>query len=304
MKQKLVVAVVLMGGCIGYAQTLRPTQTLKVALDLVLVPVTVTDSQNRPVTGLRAEDFHVWEDKVEQQLEYVSSDDTPVSLGLVFDTSGSMGAAFAAARSAATTFLKTGNPDDEYFLVEFNEKPKIAQAFTPDVRRLQQEIISGGAQGSTAFLDAVYLALETVKRGTHPRKALLMITDGEDNHSRYSFHDVKEMLKESDVQLYAIDPVSAPNPRSRGLGRQLLQELAESTGGRVVFPESLDDLDQICRQISLELKSQYVLAYVPSNKTPDGKWRKLRVKVASPGSTARLNVRSRTGYYAAQSADN
>lgn len=180
----------------------------------------------------------------------------------------------------------------------------MAQNFTTDVRKLQQDIISHAAQGYTAFLDAIYLALNTVKRGNYPRKALLMITDGEDNHSRYSLHDVKEMLKESNVQLYAIDPVYAPNPKSRGAGRQLLEEFAEMTGGRVVFPESLNDLDRVCEQISLELKSQYVLGYIPSNTAPDGKWRKLRVKVTPPKGMSRLNVRSRTGYYATQAAGN
>ena len=303
MKQKLAIAVILLFGSIGSAQSTQksaPHQSIKVALDVVLVPVTVTDSQNRPVEGLHAENFHIWEDKVDQKIQYFSSEDTPVSLGLVFDTSGSMSSTLHVARSAASTFLKTGNPDDEYFLVEFNDRPQIAQNFTTDVGRLQRHLISRGAQGFTAFLDAVYLALENVRLGNYPRKALLMITDGEDNHSRYTLDDVKGMLKESDVQLYAIGPVYAPYLKPRRAGRELLEELAEATGGRAVFPDSIDDLEQICAQISLELKSQYVLGYVPSNTAADGKWRKLRVKVNPPSGMSHLNVRARAGYYATQ----
>ena len=307
MQYKLMIAVTLLLCAIGYAQSTQrsvPHQSIKVALDVVLVPVTVTDSQNRPIEGLRAENFHVWEDKIEQKVRYFSSEDTPVSVGLVFDTSGSMSYKFDAARSAARHFLKTGNPDDEYFLLEFNDRPRIAQNFTTDVGRLQRDLDSGGAKGWTAFLDAVYLALENVRLGNHPRKALLMITDGLDNHSRYTLDDVKEMLKESDVQLYAIGIGYAPYLNPRGGGRVLLQELAESTGGRAVFPSSINELEEICAQISLELKSQYVLGYVPSNTTADGKWRKLRVKVNPPNGMPHLNVRARAGYYATQTIDN
>src|SRR5437016_626332 len=307
MQHKLMIAVTLLFCAIGYAQSTQrsvPHQSIKVALDVVLVPVTVTDSQNRPIEGLRAENFHVWEDKIEQKVQYFSSEDTPVSVGLVFDTSGSMSYTFDVARSAARHFLKTGNPDDEYFLLEFNDRPRISQNFTTDVGRLQRDLDSGGAKGWTAFLDAVYLALENVRLGNHPRKALLMITDGLDNHSRYTLDDVKEMLKESDVQLYAIGIGYAPNLNPRGGGRVLLQGLAELTGGWAVFPSSINELDEICAQISLELKSQYVLGYVPSNATADGKWRKLRVKVSPPNGISHLNVRARAGYYATQTVDN
>jgi len=307
MKQKLAIAAIFLFAVIGYAQSIQRRAShpsIKVALDVVLVPVTVTDNQNRPVEGLHAENFQIWDDKVEQKIQYFSSEDTPVSLGLVFDTSGSMSSTLNAARSAASTFLKTGNPEDEYFLVEFNDRPQIAQNFTTDVGRLQRDLISREAQGYTAFLDAVYLALQNVRLGSYPRKALLMITDGEDNHSRYTLDDIKEMLKESDVQLYAIGPIYAPYLKPRGAGRALLEELAEVTGGRAVFPNSVDELEEICAQISLELKSQYVLGFVPSNTTADGKWRKLRVKVNPLTGMSHLNVRARAGYYAAQTANN
>jgi Ca-activated chloride channel homolog len=304
MKQKPVLGLILLFTLLGQARSAQrsatPGESLKVNLDVVLVPVTVTDSENRPVVGLTTENFHIWEDKVEQKIQYFSSEDSPASVGLVFDVSGSMSNQLSVARSAASTFLKTGNPEDEYFLVEFNDQPRVAQNFTRDVGRLERDLISDGAQGYTAFLDAVYLALEHLRLGTHPRKALLMITDGLDNHSRYTLEDVKEMLKESDVQLYAIGAVYAPYQKPPTAGRALLQELAELTGGRAVFPDSINKLDEICAQIALELKSQYVLGYVPSNTGSDGKWRKLKVKVTPPAGMSHLNVRARAGYYPAQ----
>jgi Ca-activated chloride channel family protein len=300
-KQKLVITVILLFGLIGSARSAQksvPDPSIRVDLDVVLVPVTVTDSQNRPVEGLHAENFRIWEEKVEQKIQYFSSEDTPVSVGLVFDTSGSMSTTLDTARSAASTFLKTGNPEDEYFLIEFNDRPRIAQNFTTNVDRLQSDLIFDGAHGFTAFLDAVYLAIEHVRLGNYPRKALLMITDGEDNHSRYTLDDIKELLKESDVQLYAIDTSFSHYSKTRNAGRELLQELADLTGGRAAFPNSIGELGEICSQISLELKSQYVLGYLPSNTTTDGKWRKLRVKVNPPTGMSHVNVRAKPGYYA------
>lgn len=301
MKQQLAIGILFLFGIIGYAksaQTPRPQSSLKVSLDVVLVPVNVTDSHNRPVEGLHAENFQIWEDKIEQKIEYVSADDTPLSVGLVFDVSGSMRNVLNVARSAASTFLKTGNSEDDYFLVEFSDRPHIAQQFTRDANRLTNDLIFHGAEGFTAFFDALYLALENVRFGDHPRKALLMITDGGDNHSRYTLDDIKGMLKESDAQLYAIGVGLQPYPKRREPGRELLQELAELTGGRAVFPSSSEELGEICAEISLELKSQYVLGYVPLNTATDGKWRKLRVKVNPPVGMTRLEVRTKTGYYA------
>jgi Ca-activated chloride channel family protein len=301
-KKSLAVGVIVVSGLIAYARTAEKSRldtSIKVGLDVVLVPVTVTDDHYRPVEGLHADNFQIWEDKVDQHIEYFSPEDTPVSTGILLDISGSMRSGFNASRSAAATFLKTGNSEDEYFLVEFSDSPKIAQNFTTDVNKLERTLAFLGAQGYTAFLDAVYMALENVRFGVHPRKALLMITDGEDNHSRYTLNDVKEMLKESDAQLYAVD-MGYHSAKGHNPGRSLLDELTELTGGRVLSPRSMDDLDEICAQISRELKSQYVLGYVSSNKSADGKWRKLRVKVNPPVGAPRMNVRVKAGYYAAQ----
>jgi Ca-activated chloride channel family protein len=300
-KQSLLLAVILLSSLFTYAKNTEKRRTdgsLQVALNVVLVPVTVPDEHNRPVEGLRPSDFQIWEDKIGQQIQYFSLEDTPVSVGLVFDVSGSMRSAFDAARSAAVKFLQTGNQEDEYFLVEFSDTARIAQNFTTDSNKLQADLAFLGAQGYTAFLDAVYLALENLRLGIHPRKALLLITDGEDNHSRYTLDEVKEMLKESDVQVYAVDMGYNHSARSRSPGHGLLQGLAELTGGRVFSPNSIDELEDICGQISMGLRSQYVLGYVPSNSAVDGKWRKLRVKVNPPAGMPHVNVHARAGYYA------
>jgi Ca-activated chloride channel family protein len=300
--KSVVVGVIIVSGliaCARAAEKSREDTAIKVGLDVVLVPVAVTDDQFRPVEGLTADNFQIWEDKVEQQIQYFSAEDTPVSIGLLLDISGSMRSAFNAARSAAINFLKTSNAEDEYFLVEFSDTPKIAQNFTTDVNKLERIVAVLGAQGYTAFLDAVYLALDNVRFGVQPRKALVMITDGEDNHSRYTLNNVKDVLKESDAQLYAVD-IGYQAAKGHSFGRMVLDELTELSGGRVLSLKSMDDLDAVCAQISRELKSQYVLGYVSSNRKTDGKWRKLRVKVNPPARAPRMNVRTKAGYHASQ----
>lgn len=275
-------------------------QTLKVDVDLTLVNATVTDPLNRYVSGLEQEHFQVWEDKIEQKIEYFSSEDVPMSLGMIFDVSGSMKDKISTSRDAAVTFLKTGNPDDEYFLVEFANRPEIASDFTTDISKLQSKIIFAPAKGMTAMYDAVYVGLEKLKTGNNPKKALLLITDGEDNRSRYTFQNVKEFVKEQDVQIYAIgitDEWGSQLSAGR-TGRAMLEELADLTGGRAFFPDSVNELEDICTKIAIELKNQYVIGYHSTNVAKDGKWRKLRVKVNPPKGIQHLNVKSKAGYYA------
>jgi Ca-activated chloride channel family protein len=260
---------------------------LKVDIDLVLVSATVTDSDNQLVTDLKPENFRIWEDKVEQSIRYFSTEEAPLSLGIIFDVSNSMEKKIDLAREAAATFLQTGSVEDEYFLVEFNSRARVAEDFTTDISRLRDRLTFTPAEGTTAMYDAVYLGLNKVKSGQNPRKALLLITDGEDNHSRYSRRDIRELAKESDVQIYIID-----------LGRVMIDELAEITGGRS-FRGSVRDLEDICQKISLELRSQYVLGYASSNSSKDGKWRKIDVKMTPPTGLSRLHVRTRSGYYEA-----
>ena len=276
-------------------------QTLSVNVDLVLVNATVSDSQTgRPVTGMQGDHFQIYEDRVEQDIQYFSAEDVPLSVGIIFDVSGSMKEKLSVARDAAVTFLQTGSPQDEHFLVPFSGRAEVAQGFTSDIARLQNELIFTPAGGMTALYDAVYLGLEKVKEGRNPKKALLMITDGQDNRSRYTFRNVREYVRESDVQLYAIGIVDSFSSQL-GLGRtgrQLIDELAEVTGGRSFFPNSVFDLEDITRRIAVELKNQYVIGYLSSNKETDGEWRDIQVRVNPPRGAPRLSVRAKQGYYA------
>ena len=281
-------------------QTPSQNQTLKVDVDLVLVNATVTDPQNRYVTGLEQEHFQIWEDKLEQKIAYFSAEDVPISLGVIFDISGSMKEKISTARDAAVTFLKTGNPDDEYFLVEFANRPEVAEDFTTDPTKLQNRLIFAPAKGMTAMYDSVYLGLEKLKEGSNPKKALLLITDGEDNRSRYTFANVKDFVREQDVQIYAIGIVDAYNSQlgTGHSGRAMIEELSDLTGGRSFFPDSVYELEDICTKIAVELKNQYVIGYESTNEAKDGKWRKLRLKVNPPKGLPRLNIRNKSGYYA------
>src|SRR5438105_12870714 len=276
------------------------SQTLKVDVDLVLVNATVTDSLNRYVSGLGQEHFQIWEDKVEQKIAYFSSEDVAISIGVIFDVSGSMKDKITTARDAAVTFLKTGNPEDEFFLVEFANRPEVASDFTTDVSKLQSKLIFTPAKGMTALYDAVYVGLDKLKQGTNPKKALLLITDGEDNRSRYTFQNVRDFVKEQDVQIYAIGITDEWNSQlgAGHTGRAMIEELADLTGGRAFFPDSVYELEDICTKIAIELKNQYVIGYHCTNAAKDGKWRKLRMKVNPPKGIQHLNVRSKAGYYA------
>jgi Ca-activated chloride channel family protein len=279
-----------------------PTQnpsTLRVDVDLVMLNATVTDSSNRYVTGLRKEHFQVWEDKIEQEIQYFSVEDVPLSVGIIFDISGSMANKLTTARNAAATFMRMGDRDDEYFLIEFSNSPQLAQGFTTDIAKLQSRLLFTQAKGMTSLYDALYLGMEQVSRGGNSRKALVLITDGEDNHSRYSFGDVREFAREHDVQIYAIGIVDEFSPQTSGYtGRAVLDSLATMTGGRAFFPDSVYGLEGICAQIGLVLKNQYVLGYRSLNHADDGKWRKIRIKVNTPKGSPRLSVRAKTGYYA------
>src|SRR5437899_11754446 len=207
-------------------------KSLKVDVELVMVNVAVTDSDNRPITDLKAENFQIFEDKVEQQIRYFSMEAAPMTLGIIFDISHSMERKLDFAKDAAMKFLYQRTPDDEYFLVEFSSRAKLAEGFTSDIRRLRDRLSLTPAEGATALYDAVYLGISKLKSAQHPKKALLLITDGEDNHSRYSRGDLREIVRESDAQIYVID-----------LGRALIGDLAEMTGGHL-YRATVYDLEE------------------------------------------------------------
>jgi Ca-activated chloride channel family protein len=268
---------------------------------LVLVNATVTDPYGRLVTGLDQENFRVFEDGKEQEIMRFAEDDVPISIGMIFDVSGSMTDKIAKSRMAAVQFFKTANPADEFFLVDFADRAELATMFTSSIEELQNRLLFSAPKGMTALLDAVYLGMSEMKGARNARKALLIISDGGDNHSRYDYSDVKRFLRETDVQIYAIgiiDPDACDRTPEECAGPGFLQGLASMTGGRSFTVKNLDDLGDIATKISMELRNQYVVGYRPRNTTRDGKWRKIKVKIRPPRGLPPLTVYSRYGYYA------
>lgn len=277
-----------------------PSQGLHIDVDLALVNVTVTDPYNRLVAGLDSDNFRVFEDKVEQEIVTFSSEDVPISIGIIFDSSASMTNKIGKAREAAVEFLKTANPQDEFFLVSFNDQAEMSSTFTNSIQDLQNKMLLTVPKGRTALLDAIYLGLSQMKYAHNGRRALLILSDGGDNHSRYNRNDIKHLVKESDTELYAIgifDPLSYRSPEELD-GPSLLDDITEMTGGRVFAVENPNELTNIATKIGIELRNQYLLGYRPSNKAHDARWRKIKVKLRTPKGFPPLNVYSKSGYYA------
>jgi Ca-activated chloride channel homolog len=282
--------------------SIKPRQLIKLDVDLALLNVTVTDPYNRLVTGLEPDNFRVYEDNIEQEVVTFSAEDVPISIGVIFDFSGSMSNKVGKAREAAVQFFKTANPQDEFFLVSFNERAELSSSFTNSVEDLQSRMMLTAPKGRTALLDALYLGLSQMRGAHNAKRALLILSDGGDNHSRYNESDIKRLVKEADTQLYAIgifDPIGSRNRSPEELaGPSLLSEVTEMTGGRVFNVEKLEELPDIASKIGMELRNQYVLGYRPSNKAHDARWRKVKIKLRAPKGLPPLSVFSKTGYYA------
>ena len=270
----------------------------KVGVETVFVKISVTDPLNRYVTGLEREHFKVYEDKVEQSITYFSQEAAPISVGLIFDVSGSMkdNTNIKKAKSAIVRFLQSGSPEDEYFLITFNQKTNLLQSFTAQSSTVQNDVAIQKPGGRTALYDAVYLGLDQVKRGRNDKKALILITDGEDNSSRYSPSEVREFAKESDVQIYGIGQEGNLN-----YGRTEITNIVSMTGGRAFFPRSFNELDYYIDLVHAELRNQYLIGYSPTNQVHDGKWRRIRVKLDAPQGLPKLTVSAKEGYYAPKS---
>ena len=279
-----------------------PAPRFNVDSTLVLIPVTVTDRLNRFVLGLRQQDFHLLEDGIEQTIAHFSGEDVPLSVGLVFDMSGSMGDKLRTSRQAVVQFLKTMNPQDEAFLVEFSDRAELAVGFSSRMEVIEKTLMSARPGGLTAMLDAGELALHEMEKAKNPRKAVLIISDGGDNNSRYSANDLESLVREADVQIYAMgvfEPSIFPAlTREEVSGPRLLSELAEQTGGRAFSAADPNDLPGVAARIGIELRNQYVLAYSPKNQNKDGKYRRVEVKVSETAGIPSLKVRWRSGYYA------
>jgi VWFA-related protein len=279
----------------------KPRASLRIDTNLVLVPVTVCDPKNRPVTGLEKEHFKVFDDKVEQTVTQFAMDDEPLAVGLVFDISGSMGSKLRRARIAAAAFFQTANPEDEFFLVEFNDTPKLVTPLTPDVEEIQNQLTFAQSKGRTALLDAILLAMNEMKHSRKSRKALLIVSDGGDNCSRYNEVEVRNRVREADVLIYAIgifEPNGARGSTEEAAGPGLLSDLAEQTGGRLFQVDDLREMTDVAAKIGIELRNRYVLGYAPTDQQRDGRYHRIFVKVVAPAGLPPLRAHWRLGYYA------
>ena len=283
-------------------QSALRTKSLRVNVDLVLVPVTVIDAGHRPVTALQKQNFALYENSQEQQIRYFSTDEAPISVGVILDLSGTMGNKIAVARKAVTEFLKNANPEDDFFVITFAARPTLIADTTQSIDEVEAKLAFAKPAGFTALLDAIHLGIAKLRTARHERRALLIISDGGDNASRYTLRETTKMLEEADVPLYAIgifdDTFPVFGPLENKLGQRLLTQVTDATGGHTIAAKHVAQLPDIAAAISLELRSQYVLGYRPSNGAPDGKWRKIKVRVASSSGTPPLQTYYRRGYLA------
>lgn len=275
------------------------TKPLKANVDLVLVPVTITDSMNRIVLGLDKENFQVYENKQLQTIQNISNEDVPISIGVIFDSSGSMATKVDRARQAVLEFFKNANPRDEFFVIAFSDKPEIIADFTTSTDDIENKLLFMRPKGSTSLLDAIYMGISNMRKARYSKKALLIISDGGDNHSRYSEHDIKSSVKEADIMIYAIGLYDRYfQTEEERLGPELLSDISSLTGGRAFQVDNPNDLTDVATKIGVALRNQYVIGYRPQNAPHDGKWHKIKVKLLPPKGLPPLYTFARQGYYA------
>jgi VWFA-related protein len=267
----------------------RNSANLRLDVSMVLVPVTVVDATDRPVFDLSRERFRIFEDNVEQKISSFAFEDGPVSVGFVFDSSSSMKNRMSVSADAMQRFLMTAAPGDEFSLVQFSDRPALVTGFTPDTERILSSIAGIHPLGWTALHDAIVLAAQNMRAARNPRKALVVLTDGDDNNSRYTEKEVRGLVRESDIRVYSVGILE----RSR-----LLEDLAADSGGRMFRVHKLKDLPDVVESLARELRSEYVLGYFPSNPQKDGKFRKVRVELTSTLPSSPLSIYWRSGYYA------
>jgi Ca-activated chloride channel family protein len=281
------------------AEGVRKVRPLAMDVNLVLVPMTVTDPMNRLVTGLEKENFAVYDNNIGQTIKTFSIEDAPVTIGIIFDLSGSMSSKFARARKALSEFMRTCNPLDEFFVVGFNDRPAVIVDYTSEVDDVEARMVMVRPENRTALIDAVYLGVDKLKTAKYDRKALLIISDGGDNRSRYTENELRRMVRESDMQIYSIGIFDAYAPTvEEQTGPILLSEMCEMTGGRLFRVSDVGDMSDIATRISAELRNEYVIGYRPSEVKHDGNWRKLKVRLIPPPGLPTLDVHYRQGYYA------
>ena len=278
--------------------TAPPDDRIILDRDLVTVSVTVSDPYGRFVTGLEKSHFEIYDDKIKQEIAFFSDADNPLTLGVVYDVSGSMSTKLSRSIHALRRFVETSHTEDEYFLVTFNHRAQLTRDFTMSGDTLINSLTLVNTDGRTALYDAAFIGIEKARQGRHDKRALLIISDGQDNNSRYTFSELRDLVREADVQLYAIGIVDLVRDHELGAyGESVLEELARSTGGRAFFPSSEEELVDVCTQIALELRHQYSVGYYPTTNIRDGRWHKIKVKVDPPPGLPRLAVRSKEGYF-------
>jgi len=279
------------------------SRPLHVDVNLVLVPVTVTDAMNHPVLSLRAQDFTLYEDQEQQQIRYFSHQDVPISVGLVLDCSASMKNKIEYERQALAEFFNNANSNDEYFAVTVSNKPRLIASSEDSFGTLEDRLAASPPRGRTALFDAIYLAIAKMRSAHYQRRALLIISDGGDNTSRYTRDEIKKVIEEADVLTYAIgifdeEPIPLLKSFEERMGRDWLSELTDVSGGRTIAADDRRRIPEIAAMVSRELRSEYVLGYRPGELSRNGKWRKITVKVAQPSAATRLQVHYKEGYRA------
>ena len=281
---------------------------INVNVNLVVLHATVVDKQGRMVDDLGENDFRVLEDGIQQKLSVFSHADIPVTVGIDIDDSGSMREKRAAVNEAAVTFVKTSNPDDQVFVVNFNDEYYLDTPgnFASNMEELKGALAKIDSRGGTALYDAVSASIDHLKLGNRDKKAILVISDGEDNASRYSFPDLLRQAQQSNAVIYCIGLLGEEHPgglfKVHGSGdkraEKVLKELAEATGGKAYFPKTLDQVEPICVSIARDIRNQYTLGYYPTNAKKDGTFRRVQIELTDHHDSKHYTVRTRPGYYA------
>jgi len=282
----------------AHAREISNGSLIHASATLVMVPVSITDDYQRPVLGLDQDNFQLFEGKRPQAIKNFSSEDTPISVGIIIDTSGSMAYKLERAREAVAEFCDQSNPDDEFFLITFADTPRLETDFTNRSAQIENDLLTVRSKGMTSLLDAIDMGMKKMRQARYGRKALLILSDGGDNHSRHTEREVKSAIKESDVMIFAVGTYDRYFvTQEELLGPELLHTVAGLTGGQAYTINNEKDLPKVTRRIGLQLRHQYMLAYQPQSVQHDGKWRKVSVKLRMPKKLRFLHVNARPGYY-------
>ena len=272
---------------------------VRVAVDIVLVPVTVVDTLNRPVMTLEKENFELYEAGQQQTLRYFSTEDSPISVGVLLDLSSSMKDKIDTARQALSQFFQNSNPEDDYFVIGFSDRPALLADATHSTASIENKLALTLPYGNTALLDSIYMGVNKLRTARYKRRALVIISDGGDNHSRYTAREIKSLVQEEDVEIYALGIFSKVfKTFEEWSGERLLTTITEATGGHTVKVNELQELPQAAAEISRQLRNQYILGYSPTNRQYDDKWHKIKVKVVPSNGGTLFHVYSRQGYFA------